>query len=553
MKKLTIFILSFLVAGQVLVAQTLDEARKFLLYGRLESAQQALGKIVAGDAKNAEAIYWLGQAQLQAGKVAEAKTTYQNALNNGVNDPLIWVGMGHVETLQGNKDAARQRFESAITNSMKKVKRQNVEDPNILVAIGRANADSSSKIGDPQYAVEKLKRAIEIDQNNAEAYINLGINYLKLGSERGGDAYEAFTNAIKADAGNARARFRLGRIFVTQDNPERFLGYFNDAITIDPSYAPAYLELYGYYANRDVNKAKEYLEKYLANADKDCTTDYFYADYLFRAGKYQESINAADAMANGTCSTYNRLKVLYAYNYDRLGQLEKSRQNIESFLNNAPAAQIQPDDYLFGASVLKKAQGGEQAAISYLKKALENDTTRKNRVMYMDTIASLYRKLNMFPERLEWLVKSYQTNPNPSNLDIYNVADAAINARNYQLGDSMSKLFIVKYPTQEYGYSLLVRNAKAADTLSNKAFDEVEEYIKFLMQDQAKNTDKIKREYYYMATVASDRMKDYPKALEIVNRILVIDPNDAFATQAKAPLEKAVAGPKSKSKTAPKK
>ncbi|WP_207492422.1 tetratricopeptide repeat protein [Aridibaculum aurantiacum] len=554
MKRLSFFILSLVMAAQTLVAQTIDEAKQSLYYGRTTSARATLDKLISANPKNAEAIYWLGQTHLANDDVAGARTVYQNALNAGVNDPIIWVGMGHVEMLQGQKDAARQRFESAITNSMRKVKRENVEDVNILTAIGRANADGPSTIGDPIYAVEKLKRAVQLDPNNVDAFINLGINYLKIGSDRGGDAYEAFTNAIRVQANNARARFRLGKIFQSQGNTERFLEYYNQAVTSDPNYGPGYLELYNYYANRDVNKAREYLEKYIANSDRNCETEFFYADYLFRAGKYQESLNKAKELEAGICKDYPRMKVLYAYNYDRLGDSLQARRSIESYLSTAAAEKIQPADYELAGMLMLKFPGEETKATSFLEKAMAADTTTSGKISYITTISDALGKAGQYGEQLNWMRRLATVKQPLTNRDMYIFADAAIRARQYTAADSMSRAYIAKYPDQEYGYSLLVRTAKAADTVSNNAFDEVEMYIDFLTkQDAAKNVDKIKREYYYMATVASDRLKNYGTALEIVNRILAIDPNDAFASQAKAPLERAVAGPKAAPKAAPKK
>lgn len=543
MKKLSILFFGVLLTGQVLMAQSLDEGKKQLYYGRTTSATQTFQKLIASNAKNAEAIYWLGQTHLQLNNIAEAKALYQKALTDGINDPYLWVGMGHVELLEGKKDAARQRFEAAITASTQKKK----ESPAILNAIGRANADGGTEVGDPMYAIEKLKRAVALEPGNSDAYVNLGINYLKLGNDHGGDAYEAFNNAIKAETTNARAKYRLGRIFQSQGNSEKYLAYFNEAVQADAAFAPAYLELYNYYALRDVNRAREFLDKYVANSDKDCNTDFFYADYLFRSGKYQESLDKAKTMASGACANYARLKVLYAYNYDRLGDSVQARANIESFMASAKPTDIQPDDYLFAASVIKDFSGGEQAAIGFLEKALSLDTNRTTRFRYMDTIAFLYKKQGKLNERLDWLRRSFQTNPNPSNLDIYNLADAALNAGQYALSDSFSRAYIVKYPTQEYGYALLARNAKAADPDSSKgtAFDEVEEYITFLRSaDSVKNATKIKYQYYYIASVASDKLKDYSRAINALEKVLIIDPQDQFATRAIPVLKKALDGPK---------
>ena len=228
-------------------------------------------KAVAANPKDADAIYWLGQAYLNNENVAKAKAVYQKALQEGVNDPLVWVGMGHVELLEGKKDEARQRFEAAITNSKGKKNRDN---PDILNAIGRANADGASTVGDPMYAIELLRRAAAVDPKNPEIPVNIGINYLKLGNDRGGDAYGAFEDALRIDPSYARANYRLGKIFLSQNNVAKFEEYYNKAIQADPKFAPAYLDLYNYYALRDVNRARGYLENYMANADKDCSVEF---------------------------------------------------------------------------------------------------------------------------------------------------------------------------------------------------------------------------------------------------------------------------------------
>lgn len=210
MKNLTIVLLAFLltdcsvkkIAGTSQLPPTIAAAQQNLYHGRTTTAKQALQQSVSSNAKDAQAIYWLGQTHLAMDSIGGARQVYQNALNSGVNDPLIWVGMGHVESLQGNKDAARQRFEAALTASTK----NKSEDVNVLNAIGRANADGPANAGDPAYGIVLLKRAIALDPNNANAYINLGINYLKLGPDQGGNAYEAFNNAIRVDPKNARDR-----------------------------------------------------------------------------------------------------------------------------------------------------------------------------------------------------------------------------------------------------------------------------------------------------------------------------------------------------------
>ncbi len=549
MIRVTTFFLAILLSATVLLAQTVDEARKDIYHGKYKTAKEKLNKILAANGKDPQAIYWLGQANIDdEDNIAGAKTVYQNALNSGVNDPIIWVGMGHVELLEGKKDAARQRFEAAIANSLDKKKKEN---PNILNAIGRANADGPANSGDPAYAIEKLKRAAELDPTNPDIFINLGINYLKLGSDQGGNAYEAYTNALKAEPTNAKAIFRLGKIFESQGNTEKYLQYFRDAVNADPFYAPAFLALYNYYSNKDVNKAREYLESYLAASDKDCNTEFFYADYLFRSGKYQESLEKSKAMKAGTCKDYPRLPLLFAYNYDRLGDTINAVQEFEAFMTLSGPDKINPRDYLFGASILKKMKGGEETAITYLKKALEIDTSRASRFQYMDTIAFLYQRMGKLNDRLEWLKKSYFTNPFPNNRDIYNLAEASTTAGNYDLADSMSRIYIQKYPTQNYGYVLLAKSAisRDKDTTAGSAVPSVMEYIKFM-----ENTDKVKYKnqiisnYGYLVYVHANVIKDYPAAIQDLEGILGVDPENAYAKTTIEQIKKVMNQPKQPAK-----
>ncbi len=533
MKKLSFLVIAVLFAGKFLMAQNVDDAKKLIYYNRYGSAKETLKKILADKSNNEDAIYWLGQAYLRTDSIAKAKEVYQTALNNQINEPIIWVGMGHVEILEGKKNEARQRFEAAITATTKRKK----ENPEILNAIGRANADGGTDVGDPQYAIEKLKRAAELQQDekrkDPEILVNLGINYLKAGGESsGGNAYGAFSDALRIDPNYALANFRLGKIFQSQNNKDKFEEYFNAAIQADPQFAPSYLEMYDYYKNRDVNKAREYLEKFITNSDKDCNTEFFYADYLFRSGKYQESVDKAKVMENGTCKDYPRLKVLYAYNYDRLGDSLKAKENITSYLNSAAPDKIQQDDYMFAAQVLKNIQGSEPQAIDYLKKALEGDTARKTRFVYMDTIASLYKKMNMPTERLEWLQKSYNTNPSPSNLDTYNIGDAAYNANQYDLADSMFAKYKENYPDQIYGYLGQAKTAIARDkdTTTGSAVPVVMAYIDALKQKDAQRyKGLIIQNYGYLVFVHANVQKDYEAAIKDLEGILSVDPENEYA------------------------
>ena len=73
-----------------------------------------------------------------------------------------------------------------------------------------------------------------------------------------------------------------------------YMKYYNDAIAIDPNFAPVYYWLYNYYYRRDVNKSREYLDKYIAVADPDSKNCYAQASILYASQLYKEAITKSD-------------------------------------------------------------------------------------------------------------------------------------------------------------------------------------------------------------------------------------------------------------------
>src|SRR3954449_4276930 len=400
----------FLLAGIAFVtvctkAQSVDEGIRDLAYGKNQSGKNILQQAVTKNPKDGRAIYWLGQSMLVRGyqDVAGAKTLYQNALNSGVNDPYVLVGLGQIDLINGDSNAAKQKFEQAITMSTGKKGKQN---PDILTAIGRANAYGSAKIGDPAYAIDKLKAAAQLNPKDASIFLNMGINYLKMGSDKGGEAVQAFQDAMAADPSYTAAAYdRIGNVYKSQDNKASMEEAYGKAVAADATFAPVYFDWFDYYKNRDVNAAQEYLNNYVKNADQDCTTAYFQADYMFRAGKYEQSKALADSMAGGQCANFPGLNILYAYNYDRLGDSTQAKSYLDKYFTTARTngTEVDPDYYMLAGKVYSKFPGMEDTAVNYLAKAMDADTVAKNKGKYIDSIASIYKRANKPAERLQWV------------------------------------------------------------------------------------------------------------------------------------------------------
>jgi len=302
---------AFLLCCNILTAQNLDDGKRFLYYERYNSAKDVFNKLVSANPNNAEAVYWLGQAMIGQDDVAGAQALYQKSLSANSNAPLLLVGMGHVELLQNKPNDARNRFETAISLTKGR-------DANVLNAIGRANVDA--KAGDAAYAIEKLKMAADINKKSPEILVNLGDAYRKMTD--GANAQISYQNALALDPNYARASFMIGRIYQTQGFSQEpvYIKYYNDAMNKDTKFAPAYGWLSEYYYRRDINKAREYLDKYVAVADADSKNCYYQASFLYASGKNTEAIAKADqCLAAGGPNAYPKLYGIKAYAYDKAG------------------------------------------------------------------------------------------------------------------------------------------------------------------------------------------------------------------------------------------
>lgn len=537
MKKTVSLLFTALLIGQCVIAQ-LAEGIKDLNYQKNNTARDILKKLYDANPKDPQAIYWYGQSLVSRNRdltkedIAEARAVYQKGLQDVGSDPWLVVGVAHLDLLSGGDiNAAKQKFEQAITASTE-TRGKNKGKPNaaILDAIGRANADGDSKIGDPAYAIDKLKQAAAIDPNNPDIYINMGVNYQKMGGENGGEAVKAYTEAASRDPKSPLAKFRIGKIYQSQNNKDLLEQYYSEAIAIDPSFPPVYLALYNYYSDKDVNKAKDYLDKFVNTADKDPKNEFFLAEYLFRAGRYNESLaKEKELEASAGLKAIPRLNVQYAYNYDRLGDSLQAKSRLEQFFANAPQSEIQPTDYELAVKVFSKFPGSEATAVSYLEKALANDTSKENKISYMTQAAELFSKAKMYKEELGWLQKKMELKGGtPSEFDYYKLTSTAYMAKEYEQTMALAQKYIAAFPDKPQPYLFNVNAAKALDSTTNPgvALTALQQQNTFLYKDSVANKKRIVSNYYYIMGYYNDKLKDYQKALDVCDTILTLIPND---------------------------
>jgi len=114
--KLRILLLAAGVAGlcSSVLAQTVDQGKKFYYYQRYKSAKDVFDKVLASNPNNIDAIYWQGQTLLALKDSVGAQELYSKALQTNGNAPMLLAGMAGVELRFGKVQDARAHADMAI-------------------------------------------------------------------------------------------------------------------------------------------------------------------------------------------------------------------------------------------------------------------------------------------------------------------------------------------------------------------------------------------------------------------------------------------------------
>ena len=438
-------------------AQSVDQGTKFLYYQRYKSANDVFDKILAANPNNIEAIYWKGQGLFDSKDSAAACDLYSKALQTNGNAPMLLVGMGGCELRMGKTQDARQRFETAISLTKGK-------DVPILNAIADNNIDAPQ--GDAQYAIQKLSEATQIKKfNDANTYLLMGDAYRKLID--GGNAVSSYQKALAMDPKLAEAKYKIGKIYETQNNKEFFLPAFEDAIQIDPAYAPAYYELFYYWYFRDVNKAAGYLDKYIANSDPGPGQEYLKTDFLYASAKFADAKDKALGLIKEFGDKVEpRMYKMVAYVADTLGDAPTALQYMNTYFQKQNAANVLPADFEEKGHIEGKQTDSAtmNAAFGDYEKAIQLDTLPDDKSKFLLEATALATKLGNKTALAELAAITYASKKNPTNTDLYNWGIANYKAGNYKTSDSIfCGLYESKFPDEVYGYLWCMKSKQIQD------------------------------------------------------------------------------------------
>jgi len=523
-KMLFVVVIFFMMGGSK--AQSLAEARKLLYYDRYDGAAHQLHSFLEANPINSEGWLLLTQVYIHQKHIPALRDTLSKMSYDVQQQPLGICANGQLLLMEHRKDSAMSYFQRALQMTKEK-------DVPVLLAVARAEETADSSDANYAFAIDVLNKAIKRDKRDADLYVELGNIYRRLMD--GTNSYKAYQDALTQDPKNAEALYRTGKIFVTQNNPEMYLKYFNDAVAADPLYGPAWYELYYHYYFRDVNKAKDCLDHYIAAADPSINNDYLVTDLLYSSRKYPEAIgHAQQLIAQQGKVTEPRLYKLIAYSYKEQHDSVKALDFMTRYFQVQQDTGFVVKDYSTMGEIYASLGKPDSAAVYFVKAGtLEKDSAA--RIEYARKLAGLYKQQKDYANQALWLGRYYCGNSKATNLDLFNWGLAHYMAREYPRADSVFGLYETKYPEQDFGYYWRARCDAAIDTAMTTGMA-IPQYTKLIEIDGKDTANKTNRKhlieaYGYIAAYKANTEKDYAGSIDYFGRLLTLDPGNADASR----------------------
>ncbi len=212
MKKISLFLLSFITAGQISLAQTdlssfnepielLNQANEDIENGNYEHAVQKLIASIRLNPKIREAYQSLNSACSYTNQNSILKSYLQKAKTIFQEDDEFCYYLGNIYQHENNYSKAIQEYSLAIKYAQK-----NGEDYELVYAYYQNRASCYLKINEFSKANPDFNYALKLNQENGSIYANRGIAYYKTGKKT--EACQDWRKASKMGIGTASVYVR---------------------------------------------------------------------------------------------------------------------------------------------------------------------------------------------------------------------------------------------------------------------------------------------------------------------------------------------------------
>lgn len=414
------FLLSLLLACTLVAgAQTqgYKDGIEYYKAGQYANARTILERTL-NDASTDRSLanYYLGQVALAEGNNQQAKSYFDAGLAADAESPYNYVGLGALELINGNADAANDQFKQA-----QKLAKKNAE---VSVAIARAyyNADPVRYAQQIQKAIDKARK----DSKNAEPSIYVLEGDMLSDAENFGDAAARYEMAITYDPNNPEGYVKFANAYFNV-NKQFGIDKLQEYLNNHPESALAQRELADKLFLADRWKAaSELYGRYIQNPNHFPEDKARYAVLLYWGEDYNKSLDIANEILSQDPSNFLMQRVRFL-DQTALGDFETAAENARNFFANNPGANFTIKDYTTYAEALS-GLGQDSLAVVQYEIAARNNPENGDLLKNLSTVYSRNRQYDKSAEAYDAYLKLQE---NPSLTDLFGMSGRYLNAAVY--------------------------------------------------------------------------------------------------------------------------
>lgn len=374
MKKISSVIIALSFA-LVAPAQSLQEAITKTDNERFEAAAADFRALIAKDPGKGDYYFYYGENFFKSEDLDSARIIYQKGTEVQPTNGLNYVGLGKVQLLQGNDKEGN--------SNLFKAKTLGAKNATVYMKIAEAYINVPNPYKNLAEASKLLADAMKWAPKDPEPHLLMGDCLLEQNPTEGGPAIKEYDEALRLNPKSPKGILRKGKLYFRARNYNLALDYYKQAETVDPNFAPAYMEKATLYqmANQPA-KALESIKKYLELNGSSVIARKKYAGYLLLNKQYPEAIAEIESLLKTLPEDPYLLRYL-GYAYDELGDKTDKDANTKGLnaitrffdLTKDKNFKYIVEDYKHKGSLLFKTGADSLGTLEYLK-AIGQDSVK---------------------------------------------------------------------------------------------------------------------------------------------------------------------------------
>ncbi len=515
-------------------AQSLKEANRLLENESYTNALIMYNDLVKNDPGNMQYGYFLAHGYLHIDKRDSARMVIEKYSATHASDPYYLLGSAALH-FRDDKDAmALDLLTQALNKVSTEKKGAIVYDTQFLIDMADAVYSGGGDKAVCELAIDAILKNLSKDPKNYELLVAAGKIYYTVPD--GTNALKFYKNALDIKSDLPAAHVGYGQVYrlIKQFGSAEIK--FQDALKLDPDYAPAYREIAEMNNEiEDYAKAIQFYKDYLTRSEKTLINLRRFAIIQYNGSDFKGTISTINEFLAVDPKNSDMLQ-LQAYAFNNLGDSLSAVAIFDKYFSVVDPAKTKAYDFELYGNNQKKLGQDSIAAISYLK-AVDLDSTKS--LLLADVAAYYFKKKDWDATTAAYKQKEKLEN-GLSQVEYYALGRAYYFGKKYEEGIVAFDSLLSQKADFAMGYYWKGNCQSQIEVLDSTKLGLAKPTYEKFIEIASATPDKFKAQliisydylgYYYMVNSDKPEFKDIwaENARKAYEAILVLDPNNQAA------------------------